>query len=133
MGCNPIIGVTGGGERLDHALGALLAFASPQHAAVRVEVHWDAQHLVVVHGPGRLELGTVAPGAIVSLLPVHGDAVDVATSGLAYPLDHEPLPAGTSRGISNLGTGAPAAVSIGAGTLLVISPMPSPPAEPEGS
>jgi thiamine pyrophosphokinase len=128
MGCDPIIGVTGGGERLDHALGALLAFGSPGHAGVRVEVHWDAQHVAVVHGPGRLELGSVAHGAIVSLLPVHGDAADVSTTGLAYPLDHEPLPAGTSRGISNLGTGAPASVSIGLGTLLVISPTPGLPA-----
>jgi thiamine pyrophosphokinase len=131
MGCDPVIGVTGGGERLDHALGALLAFASPEHARVRVQVHWDAQHLVVVHGPGRVELGTVVHGAIVSLLPVHGGAVDVTTTGLAYPLDHEALPAGTSRGISNLGIGAPAAVAIGLGTLLVISPTPGLPAPAE--
>jgi thiamine pyrophosphokinase len=72
----------------------------------------------------------VAHGAVVSLIPVHGGAVEVSTTGLVYPLDHESLPAGTSRGISNLGTGAPAAVSIGLGTLLVISPTP---AEPEGS
>ena len=129
MGCNPVIGVTGGGERLDHALGALLAFASPEHAGVRVEVHWDAQHVAVVHGPGRLDLGTVTQGTIVSLLPVHGGAVDVSTTGLAYPLDRESLPAGTSRGISNLGTGTPAAVSIGLGTLLVISPTPAETAE----
>jgi len=71
------------------------------------------------------------PGAIVSLLPVHGGAVEVSTTGLAYPLDHESLPAGTSRGISNLGIGAPAAVSIGLGTLLVISPTPGLPAPAE--
>ena len=133
VGCDPVIGVTGGGERLDHALGALLAFASPDHARVCVEVHWDAQHIAVVHGPGRLELGTVAHGAIVSLIPVHGGAIDVSTTGLAYQLDHEALPAGTSRGISNVGIGAPATVSISLGTLLVISPTPGPPApaEPE--
>lgn len=131
MGCDPVIGVTGGGERLDHALGALLAFASPDHARVRMEVHWDAQHVAVVHGPGRLDLGTVAHRAIVSLIPVHGGAVDVSTTGLAYPLDHEALPAGTSRGISNVGVGAPASVSIALGTLLVISPTP--PSQHEGS
>ena len=56
VGCDPVIGVTGGGERLDHALGALLAFASPELARVRVEVHWEAQHVAVVHGPGGQRL-----------------------------------------------------------------------------
>ena len=45
---------------------------------------------------------TGAPGEIVSLLPVHGPAEGVTTSGLEYPLHDETLPAGTSRGVSNV-------------------------------
>ncbi|MGD9703496.1 MAG: thiamine diphosphokinase [Acidimicrobiia bacterium] len=130
-GCDPVIAITGGGERLDHALGALLAFASPRHAEARVELLWGEQHVHVLHGPGRLDLAGDAPdGTIVSLVPVHGDAEDVTTTGLRYPLSHETLPAGTSRGISNIRMGGTATISIGRGTILVISPTPAKPRQP---
>jgi thiamine pyrophosphokinase len=46
----------------------------------------------------------------------------VATGGLLYPLVGEDLPAGTTRGVSNVFTGAEAAVSLSAGVLLAVQP-----------
>jgi len=121
LGCNPVIGVTGGGGRLDHALAVLFAFSAPRLRDVAVTVLWGDQVVRVLHGPGRLALGHLEPAQIVSLLPVHGDAAAVTTSGLRFPLTRETLAAGTSRGVSNVGLGEPASVSLVGGTLLVVT------------
>jgi thiamine pyrophosphokinase len=62
------------------------------------------------------------PGDLVSLLPAHGPAAGVATTGLLYPLVGEDLPAGTTRGVSNVFTGGEAAVSLSSGVLLAVQP-----------
>jgi thiamine pyrophosphokinase len=123
-GYDPIIGVTGGGERIDHALGALLAFASPVHGGAHIEVLWELQRVQVLHGPGELTIGPAAPGDLVSILPVHGDVVGVSTQNLAYPLRNETLAAGSARGLSNIHLGDCASVTVGRGTILVITPSP---------
>ena len=133
-GCTHLIGVGGprpDDSRLDHELGVLLAFAAPGLAHREVELWWGAAHVLVLHGPGTAAIDA-PPGAVVSLLPLHGPAIGVTTTGLRYPLHAEPLEPGSGRGISNevsaTGSGgaepAPArpAVHLEAGTLLVISP-----------
>ena len=64
------------------------------------------------------------PDGLVSLLPVHGPAEGVTTEGLAYPLHDEALPAGTSRGVSNVFTGHAARVSVARGCLVAVQPGP---------
>jgi thiamine pyrophosphokinase len=85
----------------------------------------------VVHDRRQLS-GSV--GELVSLLPVHGDARGVTTTGLAYPLAGETLRAGTSRGVSNVLVETSASVSVADGSLLAIQPdalrTPDPPAAP---
>ena len=89
----------------------------------------------VLHGPGSTTIDA-PPGAIVSLLPLHGAATGVTTTGLRYPLRAEPLTPGSGRGISNEveAAGGPgfvgsapeparASVHLDAGTLLVIHPL----------
>jgi thiamine pyrophosphokinase len=60
------------------------------------------------------------PGALVSLLPIGGDAEGVTTSGLRYPLRDEGLPLGSTRGLSNEVVDDDASVQLRAGTLLVV-------------
>jgi thiamine pyrophosphokinase len=62
--------------------------------------------------PGRI-------GDLVSLIPF-GDVGGVATTGLRYPLDDEPLPFGRARGLSNVRSEGLATVRIRAGRLLVV-------------
>ena len=54
-------------------------------------------------------------GDLVTLLPVHGPARGVTTSGLLYPLAGEDLPAGTTRGVSNELVHDPATVTLADG------------------
>jgi thiamine pyrophosphokinase len=107
--------------RLDHLLGSLLLLADERYASARI---------TALLGPGRVDVvrGSCVlagePDGIVSLLPVHGAAEGVTTEGLAYPLDDESLPAGTSRGISNVFIGHAARVTVAHGCLLAVQPGP---------
>jgi thiamine pyrophosphokinase len=125
-GCSHLIGVGGprpDDSRLDHELGVLFAFAAPSLADREVELWWGSAHVLVVHGPG-VAVMHAPPGAVISLLPLHGPATGVSTAGLRYPLQSEPLLAGSGRGISNeVAAAGRAVVELEAGTLLVIHPL----------
>jgi thiamine pyrophosphokinase len=120
-GCTRVVVVSGGGDRLDHVLGALALLGRPVPPGVRVEAWWGRAHVTVLHGPDGAPVGG-AKGTIVSLLPLHGPASGVTTAGLRYPLDGETLEPTSSRGISNELTDDPAAVHLAHGTLAVIVP-----------
>lgn len=117
-----VVGVDGG--RLDHLLAGVLALADAAHAGHPVRAHLGPATLHVVHGPGEAVLDH-PPGTLATLVPVGGAADGVRTDGLRYPLRGERLPAGTTRGVSNVVEAAPARVGVEAGTLLVVLPGPA--------
>jgi thiamine pyrophosphokinase len=119
-GADRLVVVSGGGDRLDHLLAGLL-LAHPRLAAVDVQGWAGTAWLRALQGPARTPLDGPA-GALVSLIPVHGRADGISTSGLRYPLHAEPLHAGSSRGISNELVGGPACVAVERGALLVVVP-----------
>jgi thiamine pyrophosphokinase len=116
-----IVIVGGHGGRFDHWLANALLLASPAFAGPLIEARMGAATLTVIR-PGEAVTLTGRPGEIVSLLPVHGDALGVVTEGLLFPLVSEVLPAGTSRGVSNVFTGAEAVVSLTGGVLIAVQP-----------
>jgi len=59
---------------------------------------------------------------LLTLLAVGGEARGITTSGLRYPLDDEPLAAGTSRGVSNVVESTPVTIELEDGTLLAVFP-----------
>jgi thiamine pyrophosphokinase len=120
-GARQVVVVTGGGDRLDHVLAGLFVLGGPAFSTVDVEAWVGTAHVHCLHGPGRVEL-TGTAGDYVSLVPVHGTAAGVTTSGLKYPLDDEPLLPGSTRGISNEFSGGPATVSLRDGSLFVVIP-----------
>lgn len=108
--------------RLDHLLAGMLALADPDHAGRAVRAHLGPATVHVVHGPGQRHLDA-SPGALVTLVPVGGDAHGVRTTGLRYPLVGERLAAGTTRGVSNVVAGSDGAtVSLELGTVLLVLP-----------
>ncbi len=120
-GARRIVVVTGAGDRFDHALAVALSLAAPRLAGVAVEAWIGRARLWVVRDEAVL---TGEPGAIVSLLPVHGPARGVTTEGLLYPLAGEDLEPGTTRGVSNEMTAAEALVRVRDGVLLAVRPGP---------
>ena len=113
-----VVGTDAG--RLDHLLAGVLALASPSLPPVRAYLGPATLH--VVRGPGEVRFDA-APGELVSLVPVGGDAAGVRTDGLAFSLRRETLPVGTTRGVSNVvEPGGSVVVGLDVGCLLVVLP-----------
>jgi len=114
-----IVVVGGSGGRLDHLAGVLTVIGAPELRAAHIVAYMGPATVHVVHDEVVV---TGRPGALVSLIPVNGPAMGVTTSGLRFPLEHEDLSSGSSRGVSNEFTRSRAEVRLDAGTLLVIQP-----------
>jgi thiamine pyrophosphokinase len=112
-----------GGLRFDHALANVLLATGHRYAELELTLLDGTTRIRCLRanaggGPGELVL-TGRAGDLVSLFPV-GTAVGVTTQGLQYPLSGEALPAGTSRGLSNVRLAATAWVRLDEGTLLIV-------------
>jgi thiamine pyrophosphokinase len=107
-----------GGDRLDHETANLLLLADPGYDGVRLEARRGALRIRPVRGEGSLSLAGPV-GALVTLLPVNGDADGVTTKGLRFPLKNETLRFGRARGLSNEVISLPATVTVSKGSLLV--------------
>jgi thiamine pyrophosphokinase len=108
------------GPRLDHQLANLMLLADPELSPVRdLRIVRGGTLVRALHGGAGMTL-EAPTGALVTLLPIGGDADGVRTDGLRYPLDGETLRMGRSRGLSNVIDEQPASVSLEGGTLLVI-------------
>ncbi|MGE5603860.1 MAG: thiamine diphosphokinase [Nitrososphaerales archaeon] len=110
------------GGRTDHLLANVLLLARPALAERNLRLVDGGETLRLLRAEGQeAQLGIEgAPGDLLSLLPLVGDAVGVSTDGLAYPLHAETLYLGQARGISNVLTGTRCEVSLQRGQLLVI-------------
>ena len=114
-----------GGRRFDHALAnvGLLALPGLGERSMTLLDGSNRVTLIRAPGPDGAPLRRALPGRIgdlVSLLPYGTGVEGVVTSGLAYPLRNEPLPAGPARGLSNVRSAADASVAVRRGLLLVV-------------
>lgn len=107
-----------GGARLDHMVGNLMLLAHEDYAAIDVALVTEHATFRSLLGPGILELEG-APGDWVTLEALSEVARGVATDGLRYPLRHEELLRGSTRGVSNELTERRGSVEVGEGLLLV--------------
>ena len=113
--------VDGGGGRLDHVLANALVLTRPDLAPFDPTALVGPAIVTVVHGGRRREVDG-AEGELVSLLPVHGDASGVTTTGLRWTLTDATLPAGSARGVSNRFVSPPATVAVASGVVMVVQP-----------
>ena len=114
-----VVGSSGG--RLDHLLGSVLLLGHERYAGAEIDAYLGTARSHIVHSSRAL---TGTPGELVSLLPLRGAAEGVTTRGLEYELEHETLPASTSRGTSNVLTAAEAQITLERGCLLAVFPGP---------
>ena len=105
--------------RLDHLLGSLLLLGAERYAELELDALVGDALVHVVRDERAL---SGASGELLSLLAVGGPAVGVVTEGLEYPLRRETLEPGSSRGVSNVFTGAEARVALEHGVLLAVRP-----------
>jgi thiamine pyrophosphokinase len=110
-----------GGPRLDQAIANITLL-------VRVAVPMvllDEMNECVLVRPQQEYSWRPEAGEIVSLVPMAGDATDVKTTGLRWPLRNEPLRLGDTRGVSNEPISEEVSVSIGSGQLLLTRHFPA--------
>ncbi len=110
-----------GGGRLDHLVADLLMLSAPWLADLDVTAAFGPARLTVVR-PHRTAVVHGDPHDQVSLLPLHGEARGVTTTGLRWPLTGALLTAGTSRAVSNELVERSATIELSAGVLVVIRP-----------
>ena len=122
-GADVITVVGGHGGRVDQSFANAFVLASPTYAHISMHAILDSALVSVVHGGGGVTFAG-APGDVVTILPLHGDALGVRSEGLEYPLRGETLTAGTTRGVSNVLLEREATVSLESGTVLVVRPGP---------
>ncbi|MEJ6512423.1 MAG: thiamine diphosphokinase [Actinomycetota bacterium] len=122
-GADVITVVGGHGGRVDQSFANAFVIASPTYAHISMHAILDSALVSVVHGGGGVTFAG-APGDVVTILPLHGDALGVRSEGLEYPLRGETLTAGTTRGVSNVLLEREATVSLESGTVLVVRPGP---------
>jgi thiamine pyrophosphokinase len=91
-----VVVVGPGGGRLDHLLADALLLSAPRLVHLDVAAHFDGATLQVIR-PGPATALVAAPGAQVSLLPMHGAAEGVTTRGLRWPLVDAHLAAGNDE------------------------------------
>lgn len=108
-----------GGARFDHELANTLLIAADEYRGRRLRAIRGDMTVRALHGGYELELDG-APGDLVTLLAVRGDAEGVRTHRLRYPLADETLSFGAARGLSNIVVSAGASVACDRGVLLVI-------------
>jgi thiamine pyrophosphokinase len=111
-----VLGAFGG--RLDMSIANLLLLTHPQLTEIRIEIWKGNQTAWIIRPPGDDIQGKA--GDTVSLIPLNGEAKGVTTRNLAYPLHDETLPAGPSRGLSNVLTSNKASLSLREGFLLAV-------------
>jgi len=72
--------------------------------------------------PQRSWSATLAPGSVVSLLPLSASVSGITTTGLYYPLSDATLVFGSPRGLSNVIEASTSTVTLNSGKLLLIIP-----------
>ncbi len=117
-----LIVLGGGGGRLDHLLGNVMALAAPDYSHLRIEWLTGSERVHVVWDHVQLHGHA---GDLVSLVAVGGPALGVTTAGLRWPLSGARLDPTTSLGISNVMLGAVATVTLSGGRLLTIQSEPA--------
>lgn len=112
-----ILGALGSsGGRSDHSLGAIALLAHPLARAIDCSLLDATSRIRLLTAPATFA-SEAATGAVISLIPWGGGAV-VSTERLRWPLQHEELSEGSSRGLSNESLGGPF-IELHHGSLLI--------------
>ena len=122
VGATDVVMVGGGGDRLDHSIGALTALGHGSMSGLHsVTALWSASTVHVVHAPRSLALG-LPIGTTFSLLALHGRCTGVGEVGSQWPLDDAVLEPGSSLGISNVAVDTTVTVCVATGVLTIVVP-----------
>lgn len=107
------------GARWDQTLANLLLPATASLQSCRIALFDGMQEIRLIRGGETLQVHGQS-GDTLSLIPLVGDAHGVTTQGLEYPLHHETLLFGATRGISNVLLEETASITLEEGLMLCV-------------
>lgn len=110
-----------GDARLDHFLGTVATLGSDATSAFASVTAVLASTQLMIARPGQPLTADLPGGTTFSLLTLHGPCTGVSVRGARWPLQNADLPAGTSRGISNIANDT-LHITVQLGTLTVVVP-----------
>lgn len=116
-GCSEALILGALGDRWDQTLANLLLPSG--FPALKVRLVDGLQELALIRAGETLTVHG-QPGDTVSLIPIGGDAGEVRTGGLEYPLHSETLQFGGTRGVSNVLLESEGQISLGRGLLVCV-------------
>ncbi len=105
------------GQRVDHELANLMLLTDSRFDGLDIRVVSESQQIRVVRqsaGFDRID------GEILSLIPVHGEAIFKSTQGLKWELNNDSLLPGPARGVSNELVADAATIELESGIVLAI-------------
>ncbi len=117
LGAEEILLLGALGNRWDQTLANLLLPAASAFSSLGIRLMDGNQEISLIRSGQTRQIQGKA-GDTLSLIPLAGDARDITTQGLEYPLDGETLLFGSTRGVSNVLLGDTASVSLKEGMLL---------------
>lgn len=107
------------GARWDMSVANLMLLGADFLKEKKVRMVVENQEAVLLRPKEELSI-LGAPGDVLSLIPLGGDAEGISTSGLRYRLDREPLAFTATKGVSNQLISHEANVRLESGMLLCI-------------
>jgi len=117
LGVDEVLILAALGARWDQTMANLLLPAAFPFVAISLVD--GKQEIHFLRGEAKLEIHG-QPGDTVSLIPLSGNARNILTQNLEYPLTKESLLFGSTRGISNVLLKESASISLQSGQLLVV-------------
>lgn len=118
-GATEIVVLGGFGDRWDMTISNLLLATRSEFRELSVRLVDGPQETAIIRGGGEMTFSGQR-GDVLSLIPLHQEAVGVNLTGLEYNLDDERLPVGTTKGLSNVFVNDSATVSLKQGLLLCV-------------
>jgi thiamine pyrophosphokinase len=118
-GATEIVVLGGFGDRWDMTISNLLLSTKSEFRELSVRLVDGPQETAIIRGGGKMTFSGQR-GDVLSLIPLHQEAVGVNLTGLEYNLDDDSLPVGTTKGISNVFVNDSATVSLKQGLLLCV-------------
>jgi thiamine pyrophosphokinase len=119
QGCQQVVVLGALGARWDQTLANLILPAAAGLEGLQIRLLDGRQEISLVRPGVGLEIHGQA-GDTVSLIPLAGDALNVRTQGLEYPLEGERLLFGATRGVSNTLLSDAGRVTLEGGLLLCV-------------
>ncbi len=104
-------------KRFDHALGVVGLLQKYADKNIPLSLESESQKIIYKRNSFDLNL---EPGTTISLIPLHGKVCGIKTTNLKYPLMHETLELGSTRGLSNVALQDKVRVEFTSGELLVV-------------